>query len=95
MKIRLGVMRERFLDMADVSEVTVSDLDDNHVRASLVGIVAALQDAHTRLERASGHSITCAEYECTPMKHGETPLSIRTNCRATTTKGDSSLIPEP
>ena len=52
MKILLGVLSKRVLDMAAISQVTVFDLDDNHVRVSLVGIVAALQDAHTRLERA-------------------------------------------
>ena len=46
----LGVLRQRLLDMADVSEVTVSDLDDSHVRASLGGCAGALQDAHTRLD---------------------------------------------
>ena len=47
----------------------ISDPDDRHVRVSLVGIAAALQDAHTRLERALGPNITCVEYGCKPMTH--------------------------
>ena len=62
MEICLGVLKKRLLEIADVSEITMFDPDDSHVRVWLVGIAAALQDAHTRLERALGHSITCVEY---------------------------------
>ena len=47
MNICLGVLKKRLLEIANVSEVTISDSDDTHVRVSLLETVAALQDAHS------------------------------------------------
>ena len=66
MEICIIDLKKRLLEIADVSKVVFPDPDDRHICASLVGTAAALQDAHARLKRALGHSITCVEYGRSP-----------------------------